>query len=212
MSHHVPHHLTTTRTHALLSLLAFDGFALSRQREKVRRKEIKTRSAEHSVRWVTLGTAGSIPHRQFMLQYKRLMSACPSVRSIEGEVSFAYAMNEMDRYSSWMEEGRKLCEKRREGGGRKRETYNTSPRPAAGLLLHLQTHSPILMGKRSQWQHCQAGIITHVTWTINTYVFPARQKHAWHLKEFTIAILILFLVQCRCYHKPWFSVTAWASR
>jgi len=45
-----PHHLTTTRTHALLSLLAFDGFALSRQREKVRRKEIKTRSAEHSVR------------------------------------------------------------------------------------------------------------------------------------------------------------------
>ena len=150
-----------------------------------------------------------------MLQYKRLMSVCPSVLSIEGKASFAYAMNEMDRYSGWMEEGPKLDEKRTGRGERERkrtrETYNTSPRPAAGLLLHLQTHSPILMGKRSQWQHCQAGIITHVTWTINTYVFPARQKHAWHLKEFTNAILILFLVQCRCYHKPWFSVTAMAS-
>lgn len=118
-----PKHLNTTSIHTLLSLLALHRFALSRQREKVRWKEIKTRSAEHSVRWVTLGTVGSIPHRQFMLQYKRLMSACPSVRSIEGKASFAYAMNEMDRYSSWMAEGRKLDEKRkgRGEGGRKRD-------------------------------------------------------------------------------------------
>lgn len=68
-----------------------------------------------------MGTAGSIPHRQFMLQYKRLMSACPSVRSIEGEASFAYAMNEMDRYSSWMEEGRKLNERRTGRGEREKE-------------------------------------------------------------------------------------------
>lgn len=68
-----------------------------------------------------MGTAGSIPHRQFMLQYKRLMSACPSVLSIEGKASFAYAMNEMDRYSSWMEEGRKLNQKRTGRGERERE-------------------------------------------------------------------------------------------
>jgi len=125
-----PQHLTTTSTQALLSLLALDGFALSRQREKVRWKEIKTRSAVHSVRWVTLGTAGSIPHRQFTLQYKRLMSACPSVLSNEGEASFAYAMNEMDRYSSWMEEGRKLDEKR-EGREKEGERHTIG---APGLL------------------------------------------------------------------------------
>lgn len=138
---YAPKHLTTTSIHSLLSLLALDGFAVSRQREKVRWKEIKTRSAEHSVRWVTLGTAGSIPHRPFMLQYKRLMSACPSVRSIEGKASFAYTLNEMDRYSSWMEEGRKLNEKRTGKGKRERERDNMNPRPDAGLLLHLQTRS-----------------------------------------------------------------------
>ena len=65
-----------------------------------------------------------------------------SIRPLHwGKASFAYTMNEMDRYSCWMEEGRKLNEKRTGKGKRERERDNMNPRPDAGLLLHLQTRS-----------------------------------------------------------------------
>lgn len=177
------------------SLAAFvpycDSAASTGSRE---RKSERDRPAKYFVRWVTL-----VKCWQHTAPAKPCCNTNPTtdVRLVHPSVPSWGKLHSLTGCTRWIviqDWGRGNSTRHGRGRG-ERQRYNTNPRSAVAppnLSLSL------VIGKRSQQRRCQAGIITHVTRTINIRVSCA--TIIWmafkHVHQRTI--FISFAVRCGC--------------